>query len=227
MTPEELTVEQHHGIAEIASKVRRQPRWILSVLVSSLVHEASERWRETQDLLEVTDEVPVTAWVVRRKSDLLLPGEVSEEEALPEGSTDVAPWIPSAIEQLRRLQENASHCHARSPRLDPMPPAPVKGASPWKLSWSWPKLKAPKSVAPHVIRPEADPVRERLAKIRRRLDAAPYHGIEFNDLIDSPHPTDRIMTLLALTQLWHVNELTLEQTQAFGPIWVRRERTPG
>ncbi len=221
-----LTPQDNAPITEIASRIRRQPHWVLSLLVSSLVHEASERWRGAQDLLEVTDEVPVTAWVVRRKSDLLLPGAAPEEDVLPEEPIDAAPWLSSATGHLRALQAQAAHLHARRPCLVPKSPAPVKGASPWKLAWSWPKLKIPTAIAPRLIQPEVDPVRERLARIRHRLTSAPLNGLGFDELVDSPQTIDRIMTFLALTQLWHTNELTMEQSHAYGKIWVRPDRLP-
>ncbi len=212
------------GITEIASRVRRHPEWVLSLLVSSLVHEASERWRGAHDLLEVTDEVPITAWVVRRKSDLLLPGATPAEEPGVEEPGDAAPWIPQSVQDLRVLLAQAQERHGGCRRLEPGPPAPVKGATPWTLAWSWPKLKIPKMTTPTRIQPEVDPVRERLARIRDRMKSDGLNGIGFEDLVGSPRTLDRVATFLALTQLWHRRELVLEQTQAYGPIWVRPER---
>lgn len=222
----EVKIEDSPGISEIASRIRRQPQWVLSLVVSSLVHQASERWREAEDLLGVTDEVPVTAWVVRRKSDLLLPGAIPDEDITPDEPTDRASWISFATEQLTTLQSQAARHHARRPRQQLRSPAPVKGASAWALAWSWPKLKLPKVTAPRVIQPQADQVRERLARIRHRLAAAPNHGMGFDELVESSSRLDRITTLLALTQLWHTSELNLEQNHAFGPIWVRPQGIP-
>lgn len=224
MAISETVHPRNTGITEIASRVRRHPEWVLSLLVSSLVHEASERWRGAQDLLEVTDEVPITAWVVRRKSDLLLPGAPPAEEPLVEEPGEAAPWIPQAVEELRVLLARAQERHFGCRRIEPGPPPPVKGATPWTLAWSWPKLKRPKVIAPTRIRPETDPVRERLARIRDRMKTIGLNGIGFEELVGSARTTDRVTTLLALTQLWHRQELALDQSQAYGPIWVRAER---
>lgn len=224
MARAETFPEPSAAITDIVSRIRRQPEWVLSLVVSSLVHEASERWREAQDLLQVTDEVPITAWVVRRKSDLLLPGAMPEEDPVVAEPGDAAPWIPQAVDGLTLLQIRAQERHAGHCRIEPGPPPPVKGASPWTLAWSWPKLKIPKLSAPTRIRPEVDPVRERLARIRDRMRSTGSNGIGFDELVGSARTTDRVMTLLALTQLWHRQELALEQSQAYGPIWIRAER---
>ncbi|MHB1953407.1 MAG: hypothetical protein ACYCOU_06620 [Sulfobacillus sp.] len=203
---------------EVAARVRRHPEWVLSLAVAGMVRQFALRWQQAENLLDVTDEVPVTAWIVRRKSDLLLPRneepENDNETALPQTETS---WLGPLISHLQELQTAANKRHRRRTTFRPQKRVSVKGATLWKLAWSWPRIKEVVVQPPQIIRAQTDPIGERLFRVRKQLASDP-RWFSLNELTQSSARRDLVLTILAITQLWHAEEVDLDQRHPYGPV---------
>ncbi|PSR33513.1 MAG: hypothetical protein C7B46_09540 [Sulfobacillus benefaciens] len=210
-------------INDLAERVRRHPDMVLSIEVLGLVRHYQARWREAQDLLDVTDEVPVTAWVVRRKSDMLLPRPADPEPEVFDASEseDSALWLSWAVAELQARFQAATQTHRRPPTITPNRVTAVKDASPWKLAWSWPKVKPLANRPVQIIPPEQDPIGERLRRIRALLQEV-SEPIALTALVDSHMPRETVLTFSAIVQLWHQDEIAVSQNAPFQQVWIVR-----
>ncbi|MCL4318468.1 MAG: hypothetical protein M1596_01000 [Firmicutes bacterium] len=210
-------------INDLADQVRRHPELVLSLEVLGLVRHYQARWKEAHDLLDVTDEVPVTAWVVRRKSDMLLPRPANQDEEVTDQSQaeDSAFWLSWAVTALQDRFQVAEQTHWRPPTIAPNRVTEVKDATVWKLAWSWPKVKPPANRPVQIIHPEPDPIGDRLRRIRAHLQrvSAP---VALTALMNSNAALETVLTFSAVIQLWHQDEIDVSQIAPFQPVWIVR-----
>ncbi|WP_028962986.1 hypothetical protein [Sulfobacillus thermosulfidooxidans] len=211
------------NVQALALKVRRRPLFARELRLLQLVRFLSERWRTVSDLQTVSEEAPVTAWIIRRKSDVVLPQVEPENEPEvlePVEEYDEA-WIEPATMALQQLWHSAQAFYSRPVSLHSAHPyRPIKGATVWKLAWSWPRLRVPKSSIPErVVTAENDPLEVRMDQFMRRLRSY-ERPVPFELMVNAHQPSEVVTTFLAMVHLWHRQEVQVEQPGAFDPIWI-------
>ena len=227
MIPEEVLPAERSwqgDIQALALKVRRSPMLARELHLVYLVQFVSERWREAADLQTVSDEAPVTAWIIRRKSDLVLPQrQVAGEDALEESGADGtdALWLAGAVQGLRSVFEAAQMYHGHASHSgDHEVYHPVKGADLLKLVGSWPQLRPPKpAIAPQLVRDDEYPLEQRMEWLLRTLHQR-AGLVGFRDVADSPQPGEVVGAFLAVVHLWHQNQIAVHQDSAYDEIWL-------
>ncbi len=225
MIPEDVLpqeIDWHGDVQALAGKVRRSPQFARDLHLTHLVRFVSARWRTSVDLYTVSDEAPLTAWIIRRKSDLVLPQP--EEEAPPDEAEPSAQrenlWLESASAALQELLRESNLWHMRPQGIRPMPLYhPVKGASAAKLTSSWPRLR-PARVAPmHFLDPDDDPLPTRMARVVALLRDTGSPTV-FTDLLTDQSTPEIVSTFLAVVHLWHRRTVDVQQSAAYQEIWV-------
>lgn len=208
------------SLPELFELLRRRPWLARELKVYHVVQTMAGRWRDAQDVLEVTDEVPMTAWIVRKKAEVLLPPDPGAQAAEPfEPENDTRPgWLDHAVFALQRRWEEALRMHERPVGFRPRVRAPVKNPSPWKLAWAYPQVRVKPSTPPQVVHSEPDPIADRWEMIRAEL--ARRGGRLTFDELPARNPRARAGNFVALVQLWQSQEIELVQTDAFGVLWI-------
>lgn len=208
------------NLQALADRLRRHPREARALRVWELVQTLSERWREAPDMLSISDEVPVGAWVVRKKVWELLPQK--EPVDLPAVNSDpgeVPTWIEPAVRSLAECYRQTGLAYARPPIGIERSPAPVKAADAVRLAQSWPRLRAPVVPPEVVVSADEDPLDQRLEQLRRSLHRQgrwlfPPHG-------RPARPAEVVATFLALLILWNQGEVEIAQPAGGGPLEVK------
>ncbi|AUW93634.1 MAG: hypothetical protein C7B44_08945 [Sulfobacillus thermosulfidooxidans] len=225
MIPEDVLPKTHWqgDIHALAVKVRRMPMLARELHLVHLVQAISERWREAADLYTVSDEAPVTAWIIRRKSDLVLPQDEPEDDEIESVVDDPADmlWLSEGVSQLQEALRLAQRYHERLVSEDAMDVYhPVKGASVAKLIASWPHLRTRKTVpALHHVAAEEDPLERRIHRVWEKVHQA-VDGVSFGEVVQSHTPHEVVGTFLAVVHLWHQNRLTVIQEMPFEEMWL-------
>lgn len=209
-------------IARLAAEVRRSPERALAIRATQVVRFMIGQWREADDLYALTDEMPLTAWVVRKKAAVIVPVPASEPEddAAPLDTGDWADWRELGVRTLKTLYQRGQASWGRAPSNLPRPPAPVKQATVWRLAWSWPRVRPPRVVPPVVVAAEDDPLARRIDRLRAALARAEepiaFGGLGFRTA------ADRVPAFLALLHLWQRDEVALTQADSYQEIWMTR-----
>ena len=204
-------------LKDLADEIRRRPQLAQEVDVSQLVQDLTGRWRQLHDMIDASEEVPVAAWIVRRKVEGLVRPEPEVDEGAGFDPLLRPEWLDQAVTGLMARWQDAQRFRSRSP--EPLPrrqPAPVKDPSVWKILWSYPRLRE-KPVPPAAEvqrhgRPLAQVMSDLLArlKIRRRLV---FHEIMVG------RPRDQwTEAFLAAVHLWHEQTVELSQAGPFAPL---------
>lgn len=209
----------------IADRIRRQPQLARELNVSALAQEVAGRWRQHSDMLQASEEVPVAAWIVRKKVE----GLIRPDDPEPDGpSFDPAlrpAWLDEAVEELGERAQGARRFWGRAASVPERPPAPVKDPSPWKLAWSYPVLRVKKEPPPRIVAREAEPLGDHM----QRLLEAMSSGLPYNfraGLQGRPRP-EWVAQFLAAVHLWHARSIEAEQAAPFEEIrMVKRGDTP-
>jgi segregation and condensation protein A len=205
----------------LADQVRRQPQLAREMDVSVLVDEVAGRWREHSDMLQASEEVPVAAWIVRRKVEGLIRPEAEPDEPVPLDPALKPEWVGDGVAALTRLRDAAA---ARWPRPVPerlqMAPVPVKDPSLWKLAWSYPRLRPKSAPAPQVVARETDPLDYHMEALWTRIPAGTR--IRFLEGLRGRGRDQWVAQFLALVHLWHVRRVEAEQSGPFQDLWVER-----
>ena len=210
-------------LKDLAIKVRQNPGVARDLTLFYLVRKLSERWRFIRDLQLVSEEAPVTAWIIRRKSDLVLPQKEPEPE--PQTSENIGPrddrFLRKAVDVLQNLRIKSQGLYSRPVSVKPCGYYhPVKGAEAKKLVKAWPKLRQrPTPVLPRVIKAETDPLD---VKISQFLDRLYDYGrpMSFDMAVEKKNPQDTGATFLAMIHLWHQNRVELNQEKPYDAIWI-------
>lgn len=212
----ETPVAPPEDLQVIADRIRRHPELARELNVSALAQEVAGRWREHSDMLQASEEIPVAAWIVKKKVEGLIRPDDPEPET-PGFDLALRPeWLEDAVSVLRNLEDSALMRWGRVGAPLPRPPAPVKDPSPWKLSWSYPTL-----------RPKPAPLERRVAREPEPLSAhieTLYHAVcgegrvKLQQSLTGRSRPEWVATFLAAVHLWHARRVQAEQGVAFGPI---------
>jgi chromatin segregation and condensation protein Rec8/ScpA/Scc1 (kleisin family) len=217
----QLKLEGYQGtLVDLATHLRRRRIDPLSFSATELIRQLRARWRgaEIPSLNEVAEELPVAAWVVRRKGLGLIPG--SREEPEPEPAEDVPPWdaLPVLTEWLkaRAVAAHAWGGVARWP--EPAPPL-IPDATPWRLLWAWPPGRLPRGrPAPQVVM-RTHPLWRRGLRLIHWLSRQPKGGI-LQDWMTGRTREEQVDVLLVLLSLWARRRVELSQAAPYGPLKV-------
>lgn len=207
------------NVLDLASQVRRKPELARQLVVADLVRSLTLRWRVQVDMLSVSDEVPVTAWIVRRKAEGLVAPEVAASDPEIFDPALRPAWMAEAIDKLSARYLAAHHFHHPPARQVPRPRVPVKDPSLWKLAWSWPRLKPKVEPPRQVVKLETQPLSTRIREVESRLEGH-TEGLAFGVLCGSKAPDQVVGTFLAVVHLWHRRSVNLVQPGVYGSIWV-------
>lgn len=206
-------------IGQLADRIRRHPEIVREIAVHSLVLSMARHWRTADDMLEVTGEVPVTAWVVRRKAEGVLGLEnPSGPEDDVAASAPAAAWLTSGREILQDLVQSRGLRWGRPGTWHGPVHIPVKNPSLGKLRAAWPPVRGRPIPSPQVIEADPDPLEARIADLRQRL-LHTRQPLRFASLVlDSGH---LVSHFLAIVHLWHWGEAEVEQARPYAEVWIR------
>lgn len=208
-----------HRLHEIADRIRRHPQLAQEIQVSILAQEVALRWREHSDMLQASEEVPVAAWIVRKKVEGLI--RPIEEDAPEAGfkPDDRAPWIHEAVQGLQAGLNQSSQHWARPATPISRPPAPVKNPTPWKLAWSYPVLRAREVPPPRVVARESEPLSDHINQLLARL--AQHDGSMALQKSWMGRPRGEwVAQFLAAVHLWHQRRVDAWQDEPFGTVTI-------
>lgn len=205
----------------LADQVRRQPQIARDMDVSVLVDEVTGRWREHSDMLQASEEVPVAAWIVRRKVEGLIRPEAEPEEPAPLDPALKPAWVDEGLGVLASLRQAAAERWTRpEPQPLRMAPTPIKDPSLWKLAWSYPRLRPKAAPEARVVTREADPLAYHMRALWDRIP--PGRRMRFLEDLRGRGRDQWVAQFLALVHLWHMRRIEAEQTGAFHEVWVER-----
>ncbi len=216
-------VEWVDDVNALALRVRKDPVVARELTLLHLVRNLSQRWRIVHDLQVVSDEAPVTAWIIRRKSDVVLPQKEPEAESNSslDKNTREEDFLREAVHTLHDLWSLGQEIYSRPVSVQSERRyRPIKGADLGKLARSWPKLRVrTRAVAPRVIKAESDPLDAKIAQIMNRLSE---YGcpLSFDTTIEDKSPQSISTTFLAMIHLWHYKTVELNQENPYDTIWI-------
>ncbi len=209
------------NLKELAEKIRRQPKIAESMDVSLLIQDLSGRWREAFNMITVSEEVPVAAWIVLKKVEgLVRPAEEMAEE--PGFDAELRPaWLDEAVTYLVAIGSEADKYwgHAGAAPY-PSGPIPVKEPNVWKLAWSYPRLRKKPEVPVATVGRLEFPLKALIAKLWRRLAQRPE--VVLNEELSGQSRGTWAVTFLAVVHLWHQGAVDLEQGGAYAPLVIRK-----
>lgn len=202
---------------ELAEQIRRQPQLAQTVNVAQLVQDLAGRWRQLTDMIDASEEVPVAAWIVRRKVEGLVRPELEgvEEAVFDAGLRPL--WLDEAVGLLKTSFEDAARFGSRSAESAPQPlPAPVQDPSVWKILWSYPKLRVRPAIPVTVVRPSEWPLARVMGDWLDRLAGRPRLLLH-EEMAGRPRQ-EWAAAFVAVVHLWHEQSVELTQEQPFAPL---------
>ncbi|PSR22846.1 MAG: hypothetical protein C7B45_05080 [Sulfobacillus acidophilus] len=206
--------DQVGNLQDVANRIRKEPRLVQTMDVSLLLQEAVGRWRQYADLLEASEEVPVAAWIVRRKVEGLVRPDEPAPEPIAFDPASRASWPSRAAEMLQLQQIRAGRF---VPRAGQPPvwtrPAPVKDANVWKLVWSFPRLRPRREVSVALVERKTASLRDHMQFWETRLNQ--QQRIVFEDEMGDLPRREWAGYFLAVVHLWHQQSVRIIQTKAF------------
>ncbi len=208
------------NLARLTERLRRHPEEAKALNVHDFVCAMVETWRGERDLSQVSDEVPQTAWVVRRKVEVLLPAPEPPAEDGTESASEspVRDWVDLAVANLKHIQAAALRYHFRPRGAWPPRSRPVRGRQITELPSAWPKLKRRTSPPPSRVYRDVDPLVERVRRWREwlsREEPARFPPPEWSR-------EEVVRMFIALLTLWSNGDVVIEQAGTFHPLEVRR-----
>lgn len=216
--------ESDVDLKTIAERIRRQPGLAQDMDVSALVEEVAGRWREHSDMIEASEEVPVAAWIVRRKVEGLVRPEVEDEEPEPFDVNKRPAWLVDAVESLQHESSTGQRYWTRSiPVVIRRRPAAVKDASPWTLCWSYPRLRPRKSRPVATVAHQPLPLKVHIEEWRRRLVGGQM--VAFQEAMAGESRETWVVSFLAAAHLWHERAIEVRQNGAYAPLLLQGHRT--
>jgi chromatin segregation and condensation protein Rec8/ScpA/Scc1 (kleisin family) len=218
----ELKLGGYQGsLLDLATHLRRRRLDPLTISATELVRQLRSGWRTPRvpSLDMVADELPVAAWVVRRKGLRLIPGSADDPE--PDESPPDPPWaaLPALTEWLRQ-QYGANHTWGGPARWpDPLPPE-IPDATPWRLRWAWPPGRAPRPTPPPAVVVRTHPLWRRGLYVVHWLRRRPGGGT-FQELARARPRPEQVDMLLVILALWARRRIAVGQDAPYGPLRVQ------
>ena len=208
------------NLIQLIDRLKRHPEEARHLSALQMVLTMIEKWNAQEDPVESSDEVPTTAWVVRRKIEMILPAdkapELSEEELAPDNEPSDRRWLAPSVVALQQLQQRAGQYHARPVAQWPPRLCPVLGRSLESLPLAWPHLKIRKAPAATRVYREVDPLQTRIDRWYQWLLASPRMQFPSSELSRS----EVVAMFIALMLLWSQGEVSVDQTAIFQPLEV-------
>ena len=215
-----MTTEFDGNLVRLTERLRRHPEEVRELRVLHLVQTMIEKWNAQEDPVESSDEVPATAWIVRRKIEMVLPvpsvPEPGPDDTPQEKEPVDATWVASASSHLQYLQHIAGRHHRRQISNWPKPLRPVRGRDIQSLPLAWPHLKLRKGPSPTKVFREADPLPARIERWRQWL--AHGHRVQFPD--PGLSRQEVVAMFIALILLWSRDEVFVDQRAVYAPLEV-------
>lgn len=216
-----LTDDFDGDLFRLTERLRRHPEEVRTIKALNLVRTMVEKWYAQDDPVESSDEVPITAWVVRRKIEMVLPALQSAGEAVDTApAADALPltrdWIGPAITALQAANQVRLGYHLRSASAWPKPLRPVSGRNWPDLAQAWPNLKPKRATPSTVVRRDPDPIASRIARWHAWLAAD--STVRFPAA--SMDRTEVVALFIALMLLWAGGDVDIQQTAAFTALEV-------
>jgi chromatin segregation and condensation protein Rec8/ScpA/Scc1 (kleisin family) len=217
-----LKLQGYQGsLVDLATHLRRHRLDPLAISAVELVRQLRAHWQVAgpPGLDEVADELPIAAWVVRRKGARLIPG--NEDPPEPELPPEEAPW--AGLEPLSAwLQHRQAAAYAQGgvPRWPLPPPAEVPDATPWRLRWAWPpgRIRKPRAAPEVLVR--SDPLWRRGLYVAHWLRRRPGGG-RFDELTEGMGRSEQVDVFLVLLSLWARRRVQMMQPGAYAPLVIR------
>lgn len=197
-------------------RIRRQPALAREMDVSLLAQEVAGRWREHSDMIQASEEVPVAAWIVRKKVEgLVRPDKPEPEtEGFDPGLRPV--WLEEAVGHLKDQAVVGEAFLSRERESLKRPPAPVKDPSVWKLNWSYPMLTPKKAPPVQTVAPGPEPLEHQMRRLMSRL--AQQKSLVLQEELNGKPKDQWVASFLAVVHLWHVQTLNATQSEPFRAI---------
>ncbi|CAB1128697.1 conserved protein of unknown function [Candidatus Hydrogenisulfobacillus filiaventi] len=217
-------------LAGLARQLKAQPHKARDLVLRAVVARATRRWRTAPDPLAWSDEMPLCAWMVKRKSQAVLPGAEADEEpsAPPEPAPDPLPWRQAGA-ALAALAREGARLRYRPP-APPRQPPPVAGADPARLAAAFPRLRPRPLPPPRVVVRPPLLLPDVMARLEAALAAGGIYDLEALcpalNLCSRGERGARAAVFLAAVVLWHQGRITARQSEPFGPIRLEGRR-PG
>ena len=205
----------------LADKIRRQPELAQGMDVSQLVEGWTGRWRQYSDMLQASDEVPLAAWIVRRKAEGLVRPPLEEEDGEPFDPERRPAWLLESEERLNDLKREGDRYLSRPLQvlLTPSPPG-VKEATLGKLAGSFPKVRKREEPPSRTIARPFQPFMDHVRDLLHRLAGKPRLVLQIE--YQGAPQAEWVAAFLAAVHLWHGQALRLSQTEPFGLLVVER-----
>ncbi len=211
-------------LTSLAERIRRNPQLAQEMDVSALAARVAARWRERSDMMAASEEVPVAAWIVRRKVEGLVRPEVEETEPEPFDPNKRPDWLTEGVEGLKKkaLHGQRYWPHEGTLELRRLP-APVRDASPWTLAWSYPRLRPKKARPVATVAYQALPLRDHIEAWLDRLSGG--EPVSFHEAMTGEPRREWAVAFLAAVHLWHERLIDARQSEAFAPLILQRRAT--
>ncbi len=223
-----LQLEGYQGsLGELVAGLKGRRVDPLGLSATELVRQCRVQWQAVASVDEVAEELPDTAWILRRKGQALFPEATEETPESPPGLR--APWLETAGVLLRDLWLQTPPGLGGPPRWPDPTPRPPRDATPWRLALAWPtgRPRRPPAVATVVV-PTRTWWRRGMALLRR-LRGRP-DGIEWRELAAHWGRREGVEAFTVVMALWGRQHLSLQQERPFGPLrvqWVGLRRSRG
>lgn len=204
------------NLAGLTARIRRHPDEARHLRVLELVRTMRDKWTAEPDPVDACDEFPSTAWLVRRKVEMVLPRPPREDaETLAEAAPADTGFLGEAVEALRRRYQEASAYHFRMAAPPTGVHRSVAGATLQRLAAAWPRLRS-RPVPPVVrVKADEDPIVDRVERWRQLLRGGP---------VRFPRPREArsevVGMFVALLGLWAGGEVHIRQEQPYSPLEV-------
>lgn len=215
-------------IEKLVAILRRHPDEARQLQALVIVQSMSQQWRDAESVLDITDEVPLTAWVVRKKAESLLPRP--QEDAIaetinPYDNVAWQQWLMETREGLEELFAASKQYHGgdRNSRHVLIRPG-IKGASLGKLMASWPKLRPKKAPTPRIVAVDSDPLGVRIERVQQIVRET-GERVSFAFLNQEPTAQEIVGNFLAVIHLWNQRIINVSQAYSYGDIWLEAEET--
>ena len=234
----QVAIESFHGPLDLLLYlVKRNEVDVRDIPVARIAEQFLEHLHviQTIDIEWAGDFLVLAATLMEIKSRLLLP---RAESATADASDDPRRELVKQLIEYRKAKDAAGHlerlAEERHFRVERTQPDDPEGAtSPrlqrvelWDLVSAFARLvRETQSLQAHHILVDETPQSVYLDFVRAKLEDG--RRLPFRSLFEPPYFKARLIGLfLAVLELMKTGELTLEQAEPFGEIWVARSEVP-